>query len=1369
MNKRILAAFLAAVMIFSTANITFADNYNQNVKISELTDLTTSDSSIFLSENGNEIELSDNFLEESNKRMLDQYEQRQCAIQAFSASEKSEKQVDLVFVIDSTGSMYDAIANVKANIASFAQDIEMQGLSLRIALIDYKDITVSGEEDSVVVHKLNYSPWYSSASQLISELSHLSAEGGSDTAETAVEALGVLTQPEQIMWGSSAYKFAFLITDAPTKTDNTYGYGGIEQLADKLKELNIVTSVITSSSSQSSYTSVVESTGGIFANIYSNNFEDTLLSLANSIINEVSKGDSLNLTIVDLNDDPVPYADVNIYNGTDLYRTKQADENGAVSIDISDIPEKLYCRYTVSASKEITSGDALSGSNRNKLFNQYIKNSAGENIRYRYELHSETIDTNGNWVGVKLSEIKNNSELALKEPRMLVSLSVAYLADNGSINDDVVLPNYYDNLKTVMNNVAQNVAQTTDGHILIDKVYIFDTANRNDFYLTKINDSQADVGNASDVSMADIRIESLVYDDGEWLFNVKIHSNSDPSGFYDDTPYYTEDKMEDSRFKHLKNYEDIVAGKASFCRVQLGGSAHEGSYNIYDTDVYAKTITHELGHYLMTFKDEYLTSKTDDKGNKLKWRELTWVKKPIENFGLMDYQYTEIEMSKAANYEYLTNSDAIKTVQAEFWNCSCEEQLAKVLQHGLEENIYDTGGLPASYDYADNGEHRRAEYSYAALDDSDFIDLRAIKTGGSGAIEAYSNEPSATSEKLADIAINGKTLEVAPIKVGTVSVYERNANSSEYAELSLSEKNGKYYTTLQLDDGRSTEIKVVVANDTEALSNYYYIEKSFSSEKGYVFTDINNSTQAYVVPEGKNQYDFIAHNFTYTNGDYSSVNQSLEISSANKTAFTGEIYSVASINDNIDYSSVSWFKYADGKWTQLATDISNEENMNIGARADLQGEGVYVLMAKESITAKLNTVNNLTYKTAKDRDGVIYLSFNDTNDSSLIGYYDIYYSDIPFNSVTDEGVHHERAYAGQALYLLDLTDRNKTSYVGIVAIGKDGSASDISKIITVTTGEADRDDDGIPDWWCDKYLLWGDYGKDIAAYDDDNDGLTNLEEYQLSSDPTDPYSPVYTEIVPVNSINIKSKSRTIAIGSSTTLTAGILPANATNKGVNWYVDDASVVQITPKDTACIVTGLTAGTATITAVSLDGGYTSEIEIIVNEVVESNYSNGKSSSKASVIATTTTEKATEATTSALTDAVKVTIGKKAIIIGENSYNMDVAPYIQDSSNSTMIPLRFVSLAICGGDIVRADNSNIIAWDSISKTATINANDNIIKFTAGSNIMLINNKPIVMEYGVKAEISNGRMFIPFRALGKALGVNVEWDAETKTAIYR
>ena len=49
-----------------------------------------------------------------------------------------------------------------------------------------------------------------------------------------------------------------------------------------------------------------------------------------------------------------------------------------------------------------------------------------------------------------------------------------------------------------------------------------------------------------------------------------------------------------------------------------------------------------------------------------------------------------------------------------------------------------------------------------------------------------------------------------------------------------------------------------------------------------------------------------------------------------------------------------------------------------------------------------------------------------------------------------------------------------------------------------------------------------------------------------------------------------------------------------------------------------------------------------------------------------------------------------------------------------------------------------------------------------------MKINNIEFEMENNAKAEIKNDRFFIPFRALAKALNVNVSQDNKTKTATY-
>ena len=145
-----------------------------------------------------------------------------------------------------------------------------------------------------------------------------------------------------------------------------------------------------------------------------------------------------------------------------------------------------------------------------------------------------------------------------------------------------------------------------------------------------------------------------------------------------------------------------------------------------------------------------------------------------------------------------------------------------------------------------------------------------------------------------------------------------------------------------------------------------------------------------------------------------------------------------------------------------------------------------------------------------------------------------------------------------------------------------------------------------------------------------------------------------------------------------------------------------------------------------------------------------------------------------TTTLDGVVEVTIGEKSIKMNGEKVDMDVAAYIQTASNSTMVPLRFVTLAL-GVDQANAsdaDNSSKIAWDANTKTATIfyaaGSGQKIIQFTAGSATMTVDGVAITMDNGVVAEIVDGRMFVPFRALGQALGVPVSWNADTRTAIY-
>ncbi len=149
-------------------------------------------------------------------------------------------------------------------------------------------------------------------------------------------------------------------------------------------------------------------------------------------------------------------------------------------------------------------------------------------------------------------------------------------------------------------------------------------------------------------------------------------------------------------------------------------------------------------------------------------------------------------------------------------------------------------------------------------------------------------------------------------------------------------------------------------------------------------------------------------------------------------------------------------------------------------------------------------------------------------------------------------------------------------------------------------------------------------------------------------------------------------------------------------------------------------------------------------------------------------TTTETTTETTTSEikeentkLSNKVEVQIGSSEIIVNGTNITIDSPAYIQKESSSAMIPLRAVSQGVVG-------NEDCVEWDAETKTAIIKFEGNEVRFTSGSKVAYINGKAKTMDYGVKAEIKNSRMFVPFRALGEALGAEVSWDGESKKAYF-
>ena len=107
---------------------------------------------------------------------------------------------------------------------------------------------------------------------------------------------------------------------------------------------------------------------------------------------------------------------------------------------------------------------------------------------------------------------------------------------------------------------------------------------------------------------------------------------------------------------------------------------------------------------------------------------------------------------------------------------------------------------------------------------------------------------------------------------------------------------------------------------------------------------------------------------------------------------------------------------------------------------------------------------------------------------------------------------------------------------------------------------------------------------------------------------------------------------------------------------------------------------------------------------------------------------------------------------VFLEDSRITFDTPPVISDGRMLT--PVREISEAL-GADV---------SWDGDSKTAAITSEDLTVSFTIGEKTMVIGKRET--EIDAAADIIKDRTFVPMRALAEALGLEVLWNDETKTA---
>ncbi len=223
------------------------------------------------------------------------------------AGKKVSGQVDIVFVVDTTGSMGTSISNVKNNITTFIDALVDADIKPYFALVEYRDITCDGKNSTnVKMNQTNNTCWFSTARTFKEQISALSIAGGGDTPETAIYGLEFA---RQLNLRSSSQKFFILVTDAGYKTYNNFDIQSMDEMIELLVKDNINTSVVTSNYYKETYSNLYNTTGGIYANI-NGDFKTELLGIANKIIDETNDGswiilNGLTPLIVKLEEKPV--------------------------------------------------------------------------------------------------------------------------------------------------------------------------------------------------------------------------------------------------------------------------------------------------------------------------------------------------------------------------------------------------------------------------------------------------------------------------------------------------------------------------------------------------------------------------------------------------------------------------------------------------------------------------------------------------------------------------------------------------------------------------------------------------------------------------------------------------------------------------------------------------------------------------------------------------------------------------------------------------------------------------------------------------------------------------------------------------------
>lgn len=677
---------------------------------------------------------------------------------------------------------------------------------------------------------------------------------------------------------------------------------------------------------------------------------------------------------------------------------------------------------------------------------EYLKKkatvSAHLSVGNDMELCSETVTSNGVWEGTLIKEIIDNGQaLECDEPRWSISINVGYTAQN-----EKERKKRYNKVKSVLESFAEKFPEMTNGHVLVEDVNIS--------------------SHVSDISLVEGTYDVYVMDD--------------PSNV------------------------NLTVKTASTWGYMLDGNDYGGQYDGFIIFDYgngyfnANTLCHEAGHLIFGMLDEYCYGKKyytdtngdgeiccwdctcqdttgddvvdhEDRKNSGNWGEtysrpkLNGVSAP-GNFGVMDSSYWgNIELSTDKEYKYLDgvsfdeNHPEWYTHQYYIKKESTEKTLADFLENRIS-------GYSVDYTYI-HGTKQKAKYSYAKISipsyegsDASSVETEYKVLDGIDFVQSNIND--------LDFSVSNQEVKVSHTGLNVVRMYVETHDRF----MEVPSFNGE-----------------AIFDVPEDFARLIFIHNIDGKEYKEIVNIVNDKYILYALIDCE-----------YENEDFYSVENTLYVIENRSQGYTFE--KALTAENDFNFEETFWFEVDEnGDFFQLNTLIHYGENMEVFYSTEITGVGQYVLMSKDAVELSESSINNFLVSNDPDGDGIINISFDDSSEQTL--YYELYYSNTPISDVSIQNDNVNLVvFKGCSL---SIHVEPGVYYFVLKTRSANGSFVSYYNLPFFEYKLNDSNNDGIPDLWIDEYPSISDL-EDVAGADSDDDGLTNLQEYNWGTNPINP-------------------------------------------------------------------------------------------------------------------------------------------------------------------------------------------------------------------------------------------------------------------------